>query len=147
MTLFKKKRNPFDYIMVYYYCTCTKEYVFTLTGFISSSFIRVMLSEHLFFSADHVYGDQEMHSEVRRRCMDYMVSTTYYYLTHWLLCNFSVFKQINANQDMVGLKTEKKYSLPFVYFWQAKQILTCHLFFLVCHILISLLLIKIIVFF
>lgn len=26
-----------------------------------------------FVSADQVYGDQEMHSEVRRHCMDYMV--------------------------------------------------------------------------
>ena len=24
-------------------------------------------------SAEHVYGDQEMHLEVRRHCMDYMV--------------------------------------------------------------------------
>lgn len=29
--------------------------------------------------ADHVYGDQEMHSEVRRRCMDYMLKNADYF--------------------------------------------------------------------
>ena len=28
---------------------------------------------YLFLVADQVYGDQEMHTEVRRHCMDYMV--------------------------------------------------------------------------
>lgn len=30
--------------------------------------------------ADHVYGDQEMHSVVRRHCMDYMVLCTSYFV-------------------------------------------------------------------
>ena len=33
-----------------------------------------------FVSADHVYGDQEMHSVVRRHCMDYMVLCTSYFV-------------------------------------------------------------------
>ena len=30
--------------------------------------------KHYNFSAEQVYGDQNMHDEVRRTCMDYMVS-------------------------------------------------------------------------
>ena len=48
-----------------------------------------MFSVH-FFLADHVYGDQEMHSEVRRRCMDYMVNShakKYKYNIHVILFN------------------------------------------------------------
>lgn len=40
----------------------------------SMNFIFHFISFHFFFTADQVFGDEEMHATVRQNCMDYIVS-------------------------------------------------------------------------
>ena len=48
------------------------------------------------FSADQVYGDQEMHSIVRKHCMDYMVKNFPKHLCHY---NHRQSKEWTGNAD------------------------------------------------
>lgn len=52
------------------------------------SFKVLFLFKHFQFSADQVYGDQEMHASVRKLCMDYMVCVYAVILFNYLFMHY-----------------------------------------------------------